>query len=197
MTTTTRSTNDDIPNAVTSVWIVILITVTALFLGMIIRSAILSRFTPVERTGVAAQVPAGWVVQNGLASEQTVFTARDPFSANQSYTAMLVPTSADTKLSDLALLFNLQQAKDTQLYRVIDQGAVMVNGKDAYKVHYAYVDPTDQGSQPVVVEGVGYIFMDHPKALVVSMEDEASQFENDLPAFMKFLETVSYTPGGN
>jgi hypothetical protein len=196
MTTTTRSTQET-SNSVMSVWIVILITLSALFLGMIIRSAILSRFTPVDRAGVAAQVPAGWLVQNGLASEQTVFTARDPFSANLSYTAILAPTSADTKLADLALLFNLQQAKDTQLYRVIDQGAVKVNGKEAYKVHYAYVDPTDQGSQPVVVEGVGYIFMNQPKALVVSMEDEASQFENDQPAFMKFLETVSYTPGGN
>jgi hypothetical protein len=196
MTTTTQSTQE-ISDSVMSVWIVFLITITALFLGMIMRSAILSRFTPVERTGVAAQVPAGWVIQNGLASEQMVFTARDPFSANQSYTAILVPTAADTKPADLALLFNLQQARNTQLYRVIDQGVVTVNGKDAYKVHYAYVDPTDQGSQPVVVEGVGYIFMNQPKALVVSMEDEASQFHDDLPAFMKFLETVSYSPGGN
>lgn len=196
MTTTTRS-MQKMPDSTWSVWIVTTITIVALLLGWVMKTAVESRFTPIVRAGVSAQAPAGWLVQNGLASEQMVFTARDPFSANLSYTVTLVPTSADMKLADLALLFNLQRAKDTQLYRVIDQGVVKVNGKEAYKVHYAYVDSKSEGTQPAVVEGLGYIFLDQPKALIVSMEEESAHFQDALPSFMQFLETVSYTPGGN
>jgi hypothetical protein len=180
-----------------SVWIVSGITILALLLGWALKSSVESRSSSIESAGVKAQAPAGWVVTNGLVSQQMVFTTRDPFSSNLSYTASLVPSTADMKPSDLAFTFNLQRAKDASLFRVLDQGAVKVNGKDAYRVHYTYVDPKDQGALPVVVEGVEYIYSMQPKALVVALEEESSQFENALPSFMRFLGTVVYTPGGN
>jgi hypothetical protein len=145
---------------------------------------------------VAAQLPAGWLVQEGLASEQTVFTVGDPFTANLTYTASLVPTTADIKPSDLAFTFNLQRGQDVSLFRTIDQNQEKVNGKDALRVHYAYVDPKSETTLPVVVEGVEYIFLSQPKALIVALEAETSQFNSALPAFMKFLGTVDYH-GGN
>jgi hypothetical protein len=180
-----------------SVWIVSGITILALLLGWGLKSSVESRSNAVERAGVKAQAPDSWVVQNGLASESMVFTVRDPFSANLNYTVSLVPSTADIQPSDLAFTFNLQRAKDAPLFRLLDQGAVKVMGKDAYRVHYAYVDPKDQGTRPVVVEGVEYIFVNQPKALVVALEEESSQFENALPPFMRFLGTVKNTAGGN
>jgi hypothetical protein len=179
-----------------SVWIVSALTILALLFGADLQNMVENQTHTFDHAGLSAQLPAGWLVQEGLASEQTVFTASDPFTANLSYSASLVPTSADIKPSDLAFTFNLQRGQDVSLFRTIDQSQEKVNGKDALRVHYAYVDPKSQTTLPVVVEGVEYIFVSQPKALIVAMEAETSQFNSALPAFMKFLGTVDYH-GGN
>jgi hypothetical protein len=195
MTTSTRPMQKVSPSTI-SVWIVCAITVLALLIGADLQSMVENQSRPIDHGGVSARLPGGWLVQEGLASEQTVFTAGDPFTANLTYTASLVPASADIKPSDLAFTFNLQRGQDVSLFRTIDQSQEKVNGKDALRVHYAYVDPKSQTTLPVVVEGVEYIFTSQPKALIVAMEAETSQFSGALPAFMKFLGTVNYA-GGN
>jgi hypothetical protein len=195
MTTSTQSKLTSNPST-TSVWIVSILTILALLLGADLQNMVENQTHPFDHAGVSAKLPAGWQVQEGLASEQTVFTAGDPFSANLTYTASLVPTSADIKPSDLAFTFNLQRGQDVSLFRTIDQNQEKVNGKDALRVHYAYVDPKSETTLPVVVEGVEYIFLSQPKALIVAMEAETSQFSSALPAFMRFLGTVDYH-GGN
>jgi hypothetical protein len=179
-----------------SVWIVCALTVLALLLGTDLQNMVENQTHLLDHAGVTAQLPAGWLVQEGLASEQTVFTARDPFTTNLSYTASLVPTTEGIKPSDLAFTFNLQHGQDLSLFRTIDQSQEKVNGKDTLRVHYAYVDPKSQTTLPVVVEGVEYIFLSQPKALIVAVEANSSQFSSALPAFMRFLGTVNYR-GGN
>lgn len=195
MTTSTRPMQKVSP-ATISVWVVCVLTALALLLGSGLQSFVENQTRPFNHAGITASLPAGWLVQPGLASEQTVFTASDPFTANLAYTASLVPTSADIKPSDLAFTFNLQRGQNVSLFRTIDQNPEKVNGKDALRVHYTYVDTKSQASLPVVVEGVEYIFVSQPKALIVAMEAETSQFNSALPAFMKFLGTVDYH-GGN
>ena len=195
MTASTQSNLTSNPST-TSVWIVSILTILALLFGADLQNMVENQTHTFDHAGVSARLPAGWLVQEGLASEQTVFTAGDPFTANLTYTASLVPTSADIKPSDLAFTFNLQRGQNVSLFRTIDQSQEKVNGKNALRVHYAYVDPKGETTLPVVVEGVEYIFLSQPKALIVAMEAETSQFNSALPAFMKFLGTVDYH-GGN
>ena len=195
MTTSTRSIQKVSPSTI-SVWVVCVLTALALLIGSDLQSMVENQTHPFDHVGVSASMPAGWLVQPGLASEQTVFTANDPFTANLTYTASLVPTTTGITPSDLAFTFNLQRGQNVSLFRTIDQSQEKVNGKDALRVHYAYVDPNSQTTLPVVVEGVEYIFLSQPKALIVAMEAETSQFSSALPAFMRFLGTVNYS-GGN
>ena len=196
MTASTRPMQKASPSAI-SVWIVVAITILALLLGMGLKSMVENHTRPFDRAGITAQIPSGWLVQEGIAGEQTIFTANDPFTANLTYTASLVPTTPDIKPSDLAFTFNLQRGQEVSLFRTIDQSQEKINGKDVLRVHYAYVDPKSQATLPVVIEGVEYIFLSQPKALIVAMESETSQFSSVLPAFMKFLGTVNYSAGGN
>jgi hypothetical protein len=196
MTTSTRSIQN-LSQSTLSVWIVSGMTVLALLLGLVIKSVAENQTRPLQHAGVTAQTPAGWIVQNGLESEQTVFTTHDPFNSSQIYSVDLIPTSAEMTISDLAFTFNLQRGQKTTLFRTLDQSTVKINGKDVLRIHYSFVDPKNQETLPVVMEGVEYIFLSQPKALIVSMEDETSNFKGALPSFMKFLGTVAYAPGGN
>lgn len=195
MTTSTRPMQKT-PSSTLSVWIVSAITVVALLIGLAIKGLVENHTHSLERAGVIAQIPDGWVTAKGIEGQQTLFMARDPFGGNIRYTVSLVPTSADMLPSDLAFTFNLQRGQDVALFRTLDQSQVKVNGKDALRVHYAFVDSPNQESLPMVIEGVEYIFMSQPKALIVGMEDETSEFDNALPAFMRFVNRIQYAAGG-
>ena len=196
MTTTTRS-MPKVSSSTFSMWIVCAITIVALLLGVALKNGVENQTRPFDHAGVTARIPAGWIVQNGIAGEQTVFSAHDPFDANLTYTASLVPTTADIKPSDLAFTFNLQRGQELTLFRTLDQSQEKINGQDVLRIHYAYVDPKSQNTLPVVVEGVEYIYLSQPNALIVAMEDETSQFSSALPDFVRFLGTVNYPAGGN
>jgi hypothetical protein len=195
MTTSTRPMQKVSPSTI-SVWIVVTLTILALLIGSDLQAMVENQTHPFDHAGVTAQLPAKWLVQEGLASQQTVFSAGDPFNAHLTYSTALVPASTQITASDLAFTYNLQRGQDVSLFRTVDQTQEKVNGKDALRVHYAYVDPKSQATLPVVIEGVEYIFLSQPKALIVSMEAETAQFSSALPAFMRFLGTVKYA-GGN
>ncbi len=180
-----------------SVWIVCAITILALLIGSGLKSIVENQTRPLERSGVTAQVPAGWIIEKGIEGEQTLFIARDPFGGSLRYTASLVPTATDMKPSDLAFTFNLQRGQEVTLFRTLDQNQEKLNGKDVLRVHYAFVDPQNQTSLPLVIEGVEYIFMSYPNALIVAMEDETSQFQSALPSFKAFVSRMQVAAGGN
>ena len=93
----------------------------------------------------------------------------------------------------------LRQQSDqfTTLEMGFNQSQEKINGRDVLRIHYAYVDPNSQNTLPVVVEGVEYIYLSQPNALIIAMEDETSQFSSALPDFVRFLGTVNYPAGGN
>jgi hypothetical protein len=174
-----------------------LLCVAALFLGWVLMNWVENRTNLLTRSGVSAMVPSGWLVQKGIEGSQTIFTTSYAMDPNLKYTVSLLPSSADMKASDVAFTLNLQRGKDLKLYRVLDQSEVKVMGKAALKVHFTYVDPKSEYMLPLVIEGVDYISLAQPKSLVVSFEEETSQYNDALPAFLRFLGTVTNSPGGS
>lgn len=179
-----------------SALIVAVLTLLALLLGWVLKTSVESQVKVEQHVGVTAQFPAGWMVERGLVTEKMVFNGNDPFDQALSYTVSLIPIAAGSPITDLVGLRNLERGQQLDSYRVLDQNAVLLMGKDAYKVHFAYVDPLEQGQIPRVIEGVDYYFLNQPKSMVVTLEEETSLFDDALPRFMKFLGTVTYNPGG-
>lgn len=179
-----------------SAWLVSGIAVIALLVGWVIKTGEEGKTQPVAFRGVKAMAPEGWKVTQGLASSEMVFTARDVFSPVTAYIVSLVPSSADMVAKDIALSNSMNRAGVRNSYRVLDEADEHVYGKQAYTVHYAYVDASDTSEVPHVIEGKDYIFMTSPNALVVTLEEESARFENAKERFMKFLGSVDYPSGG-
>ena len=173
------------------------IALVALLAGWIVKSGEEGKFQAVAFRNVTAMVPEGWKVTPGLTSSDMVFIARNIFSPSNAYIVSLVPTSSDMLNKDIALSNNMDRADIYDTYRVLDQADEFVFGKQAYAVHYAYVDAKDTTEAPRVIEGKEYIFMGAPNALIITLEEESSKFESAKERFMKFAGTVVYTSGGN
>jgi len=180
-----------------SAWIVVALTLLAIILGLVIKNSVETATVGYEHSGVSARVPERWQVKNGFGNEDPlVFSANNPLDATLSYSVFLLPSGANIKLEDLASNHNIERARLLDGYRVLDQQQVQVAGQDAYKVHYVFVNPGNPMQLLAVMEGVDYYFATQPKALMMSMEDHTDLFDGALPAFLRFVDSVKLTTGG-
>lgn len=182
------------------------VTLLALLLGWGLKTYTQNQTRSVSHRGVTAEVPAGWLVETqetiaaqtddpfqmenpgGSADPNLVFTARNPLHPERVYSVSLYPGGVD--LPSTAAIRALNQGQDLRLYRVIDESPILVNGREGYKVSYAYVNPGDIGDIPVVIQGIDYYFTSGDQTLVITLEvanDDPSAHQAD---FLKFLETV-------
>ncbi|MFQ5616305.1 MAG: hypothetical protein ACE5GO_07580 [Anaerolineales bacterium] len=186
--------------------IVILVTAVALLLGWVVKSSTQNRSRDFSHQGVSAKVPAGWLVQKGDDQQEAtgpnqitrsisgddpnlVFMTWDSLHPERRFGVSLYPSSADTTLASTASVRNLQRGQSLSTYRVIEETAVTVKGRDGYKVTFAYVDPGNMGDVPTVVQGADYYF-DGDQTLVITLEVDDAGISDAMSRFLKFLQSV-------
>ncbi|GEM_PF-533439 len=192
----------------TSSTIVILITLAALLLGWGVKNAAENRTRAYSYQGVSAQLPAGWLVQQAGEQGQSaaapnqiaptapsddpsrVFTTWDPLHPDVRYSVSLYPGGAETSLATTASVRNLQRAQSLNMYRIREETPVIVEGREGYKVTFAYVNPGDISDVPAVVQGVDYYFASGDQTLVITLEIENGEVTPTPRQFLKFLKSV-------
>jgi len=173
-----------------SVILVILMAVISLILGGMVKTAVSDQTRTVTQNGITAQLPAGWLVQNGTGDLRIV--ARNPQSLNTRYRVNLLDGD---ELAAAAAQRNENRARLDASYRVLEETPIVVNGRDGYKVSYAFVNAADEG-MPSVIEGVDYYFAEGDEIIVVSFEAEKADFAAGFSQFQQFRKTVIYQAGG-
>jgi len=171
-------------------WVV---TILALGLGMLVKTAVVGRPQPFHYKGVAALVPAGWQVENGVGD--LIFVSRDPFAPDVHFAVSIVSGSGDRLLEDIANERSALTSSGLSGYRLLEQSAVIRNGREGYKVLYAFVE-LDHPELPLVVRAEDYYFSTGGKVLVASVKADEAQYDEAVARFELFLDTLSYTPGG-
>lgn len=179
-----------------SPWIAALLTVIALLSGLLLKTSVEKKTSPAENSGIKAEFPDGWKVESGLAGEQFVFSGSDPFGTALKYTVTSMPASNQMKITDLVITRNMQRGQKLSLYKVLEQGPVLINGKDAYRVHFAYVEQGGIDTLPMVVEGLDYYFYDKPRSIITTLESDSTLFQDAQARFKVFLGSVSFAAGG-
>lgn len=169
----------------TSVWLVVAVTLLALLAGWGLRTSVENRARVVEQAGVSAAVPADWIVQEGF-DELRLVAWNSQLPEERYSVAVLSDAGA---LSDAAAGRSAQRSQLLGTYRLLEEGPVVVGGREGYRVVFAYV-PTGRPGLPVVVQGVDHYFEEAGAVTVVSMESPEDRFDRSLPRFLRFLATV-------
>lgn len=171
-----------------------LLTVVLLLLSLIIgwqvKTAVQNATRAIEQAGFTAQIPAGWLVQEGAG--EFVFLARNPLALDELYRVSQVQASDDLAL--VAENRNLTRARLDDTFRVLTAEPIVFAGQDGYKVSFARVD-LDSPGVPHVVEGLDYYFVQADQVMVLSLEAHSEHFAEALPAFQQFAQSVTYQPG--
>jgi hypothetical protein len=168
-----------------SVWAVVAVTVLALLAGWVVRGAVENRSRLVEEGGVTAAVPAGWMVQEGF-DELRLVTWNAPVPEERYSVSVLPDAGAPI---DAAAERNRQRAQLLGTYRLLEEMPVAIDGRESYRVSFAYV-PTGRPGLPTVVEGVDYYFQQDGAVTVMSLEAPEDRFARVLPRFLRFLASV-------
>jgi hypothetical protein len=168
-----------------SVWLVTALTLLALLAGWGVRTSVENRARDVEQAGVRAAVPADWIVQEGF-DELRLVTWNSQLPEERYSVAVLSDAAAP---SDAAAERSRQRAQFLGTYRLLEEGPVVIGGREGYRVAFAYVS-TGQPELPVVIQGVDHYYEEAGGITVVSMESPEDRFDHALPRFLRFLATV-------
>lgn len=162
----------------------------SLLLGWQVKTAVQNADRTIEHSGFTANIPDGWLVQDGAGD--LILVARNPLTLDHLYRISQLPTADDVAL--LAENRNLARARLDETYRVLIAESVVFAGRDAYKVSFARVD-VDSPGMPHVIEGLDYYFVDGEQVTVLSLEAASDGFAEALPGFQEFVQSVTYTAG--
>jgi len=174
-----------------SALLVILTALVALGFGWGVKTAVANQTRPFTRHGISAEVPAGWLIQEGTG--ELLLVARNPADMDQRYRIQLLDGN-----SDLSLLANQQSQNRARLestFIVLDETTIVADGRDGYKVTSAWVN-TPSGQMPIIIEVVDYYFPIDNQVLVISLESAQTKFTDAFAHFQKFRASVIYEAGG-
>ncbi len=181
---------------VNSTHLVLLVAVLVLAAGWLLKTSVTSRTDLYNRAGVTASIPYNWSVKNGLEGESLVFTAKPLLDLTKRYEVRLLPAIPGGKVTDVVNTRNLSQGQALPFYKVSGQQGVQFNSRNGYEVNYSYIKTDVSGQNPVVIQGTDIYFEATNRVVLVTFEDSAVNFEDNLPDFYNFLATVSYQNGG-
>jgi hypothetical protein len=176
-------------------WAVIVATLVAVLLGWLLMSSVQSRSIPFDTGGVMGQVPKGWRTDQADSGVVLKATEMGGSGFGTTYKVEVIPVGSEVSAADVASLYSVNRAQDLMAVRVLDQQDVLVNGQDAYKVTYAYVDASSdltRAEVPVVVRGVDYFFVAGDHAVVATYNANEDNYETDFGRFRRFLESLNF-----
>jgi hypothetical protein len=168
-----------------SVWLVAVVTLLALSAGWGVRTSVENRARAVEQAGVRAAVPADWIVQEGF-DELRLVTWNSQLPEERYSVSVLSGAGAP---SDAAAERTRQRAQFLGTYRLLEEGPVVIGGREGYRISFAYVS-TSRPGPPVVIQGVDHYYEEAGGVTIVSMESLEDRFDRALPRFLRFLASV-------
>ena len=176
-------------------WAVIIVTLVAVLLGWLLMSSVQSRSIAFDTGGVKGQMPAGWLTDQAAKGVVLHTTELGGSGFGTTYQLEIVPVAGNTSPSDAASLYSINRAQNLDTVRILDEQDVTVNGKNGYKVTYAYVDASSDLTRvdvPVVVRGVDYFFIAGDHAVVATYHASESNYASDFARFRRFLESLNF-----
>lgn len=176
--------------------LVVIITLAALGLGLLMRQSNTSQtWLYVSReAGIEAFYPAGWLVDEG---GNYVARIRDPKARpfKTQFVISSIPASGQTSVRNVLDSLTLQRSIDLSAYRVLSVEEVTVDGISQTRMTFAYVDADPNPfiqRLPVVVIGTDTVILDGNRALVITYMSDQESYDDNLPAFQRFLASLQY-----
>ena len=174
---------------------VVLLTIVALVAGWFFKSSVENRSLAFKSGSITAQVPTGWLTIKPSGNEVLHIIDRTASGFGTTYVIEAEPVPADIQTGQIVSLVTLERGNTLTGYRVLDQHAVLVQGRKAFEIDYVYVESAanlNHAIIPVVVRGIDYVFITNDQAVIVGYRADQATYETDLGRFYRFLVSVKY-----
>lgn len=169
-----------------------------LIAGIALKGWVLGKTTAfaAEDSALSLRYPAGWASQ---AKKGTLLSIRDLqsegiFKTTFSVEATDLDPAAVEPVQDLAELFTEDAEQALSGYRILESSDSEVDGVEAVRISYAYVDePLEsafQTSLPVVVQGVDVLLIHGSKLYVMTFAAPATSFSERVEIMESILDSV-------
>jgi hypothetical protein len=106
-----------------------------------------------------------------------------------------IPASGQTSVRNVLDSLTLQRSIDLSAYRVLSVEQATVDGVSQTRMTFAFVDADPNPfiqRLPVVVLGTDIVILDGNRALVITYMSDQESYDDNLPAFQRFLASLRY-----
>lgn len=179
-----------------SVYLTIILTIAALVLGWFLMNQATNRTVQITHSGISASIPSGWMVVYGIQNEEMLFWTSDQLDLDHRFVVSRLPAVPNGAITDVVVGRNLDRGQSLSTYQVVSQSPTWIHNQEAYQVHFAYIKPGNPGSIPKVIQGMDYYLLFGDQVLVVTLESNSSSYDQSLPEFLRFLDSVHLASGG-
>lgn len=172
-----------------SVAAVIIVTAIALFLGWGIKASVQNQTRLVSQNGITGAVPLGWVMGETAAANS--LHAWDSFDPAKQFAVTLYPINEQISVDQVVVQRNLERGQALNSYRVLEKVNGVINGRNVFEVHFAYVRVGGRDELPQVIQGTDY-YVEHSaeQVMVLTAEAASGDLEALLPDFQRFMDSV-------
>lgn len=139
----------------------------------------------VERDGVTADIPAGWILTEPVGD--LLFSAYDPMEPDRRYTVAAVPAVGGTP-EDAALLRVGERRPLLPGFEILENGAAAIGDVATHRLRYTFAAGL-AGSSELVEVREDYV-ADGERVLIVGLEAPREGFAGDEAAFDRFARQV-------
>lgn len=167
----------------------------SLVAGWILKESVLNATQTIVRQGFSFQIPARWSVEDGIAGEEMLFFSFPPLERNHRLVVSLLPATPEGKPSDLVTIRTMGLAERVAFFQVTGQTSLLLSGREAYRVSYAYIKQDDPTILPQQILGVETYLKINGKFLVLLMENEREQFESSLAGYDQVVLSIQSFSG--
>jgi len=178
-------------------WVVVGVTVVALILGCLVKTAAEGRAVLYEGNGIRVRYPADWV--RAKAQSPVLLQLEDRWATPYRTTLRLerrpVPAGMEKILPAIQNSMALERGRGWAAYRVLrSDGNVEVGGTTGMHVTFAYVETNPNPfleTVPVVMYGEDYLFPIGDQVYVATLtaaEANYTQAQRALAAFLRSLD---------
>lgn len=176
--------------------LVVLVTVSALSLGLLLRQRSISdtwRYTNAQ-AGIEVAYPAGWMTdEQGNYLVRLIDPRARPYKTQ--YVIRVVPVAGQTSIRNILDNLTLQRSVELSAYRVFEVAEANAGGRYVTRMQFAFVQ-TDANPfierLPVVVQGEDVVILDADRAIIVTLMADRESYAENVESFEEFVGSLRY-----
>lgn len=171
-------------------WMVVRTFALMLVIGALVWNGAVNGTVAFDKNGVRGAYPSYFTP---TARPDELLHVTDTQGSGAEFAITSAPADTGMALQDVATLLTADRASRYAVYKILESGTANVNGANALKLRFTYVDAGGLGrSAPQLMQGIDYVVIKGGRAIVATLITTPDKMQDLTPLFTRFVNNLVF-----